>query len=221
MSLPDFKKMTGDAIERHSKAARQRGITGAGFESVLTVTHRYYEFRKIGRIRKQYPPFVKTKTGWQPRAGGAGVDYAGHVNVITKIVPMDYEFIGAPLGTRDSFLILVAFDAKVQDVEHSTYKHDPKKQHQLIDLRDEADAGVSAFLLIYAPKVIRVFMLPIRNHFDDLLSGRGVKLYELAPDRRTVLPLVPSIAPPAQAAGFPISSYDWIPLLKWCPGGHD
>jgi len=247
-SPPDVNEA---AQVRNSRASRKRADTGAGLENMLAMMHRFYEYHRIGRLHKQNPPFKRGAKGWFP-VGAAGVDYVGHVcaRVVRDQRARDQQELddltdptrieGVAMDARDSArrVYPIAFDAKVLKADHSTYKHDVALQHQLLDLRDEARAGVSAFLLIHAPKVERVFILPIANHFDDLLSGRGVTLYETvafsagASRRGEIFPLVPSVGrlharePMLASPGAPsipgeLALYDWIPLLKWCPNGYD
>lgn len=204
----------------------KRADTGAGFEAELSLIHRAYEFQRAGRLRKQHVPFKFIKGQWQP-VGAAGVDFVGHV------VLRDFEAHVSGVSIRrletcrrlypSAHVYPVAFDAKVLGREHATYHHEKKMQHQLHALRDEAATGVYAFLLIYAPQIERVFMLPIENHFEALLT-RGVKLWERharlnGPDALDVNPLAPSMARPTDGA-FP-GLWDWAPLLQWCPGLHD
>jgi hypothetical protein len=212
-----------------SAIAQKRHKTGDDFEADLNMTHTQYEFLKWGKIWPNYPPFVRTKDGWQPRGSGV-VDRTGHVSIIVKPNSGKFghddseewrgeSFRSAHAGRRT---IPIAFDAKVlNEKSGATYHHDKERQHQLHQLRDASAAGVSSFLLIYSPKVDRLFALGIENHFTDLLSGQGVKLWETRGEEfgrwsdpaRTaeINPLVPSIA---RGAGSLL--WDWIPLLQWC-----
>lgn len=198
-----------------SAIGRKRRKTGGDFEADLNMTHRQYELLKWGKIWPHDPPFVRFDDKWHPKKGGGPVDRTGHVRVrFFQTEPSFRDDTDNWKGDKDGEVIPIAFDAKVQDATRATYQHKKEQQHQLHTLRDAAAAGVFAFLLIYAPQVERLFALPILNHFDDLISRRGVVLFKY--DRvGECFPLVPSIE-----RGSSSLIWDWIPLLKWCEPGE-
>jgi hypothetical protein len=219
--IPHFTRASREA-ERDaaaSDAARKRGKTGRDFEAELDMTHRAYEFAHFGKIWPHSPPFVFARKKWIPRAGGGPVDRTGHV-CLEIVGGLAWRGCSIFDETKQRRVVPVAFDVKVLGLEHATYQHEKPRQHQLHQLREAAQAGQGAFLLVQAPKVNRVFMIPIQNHMSDLLSGHGVQLYETRrPERRTkggaviesavIEPLLPSIE-----RSHPFG-WDWIPLLKW------
>jgi hypothetical protein len=234
------RKRAGVGRPRDEAAiARKRGKTGGDFEADLNMLHRQYEGLKWGYIWPHSPPFVRVKNEWRPKAGGGPVDRTGHVIVRVErssiagdvgweevqdfhgVNPLDPSWI----DVAEFRTVPVAFDAKVLDEKSSRYRHDPKKQHQLHQLRDAARAGVFAFLLVFARQIDRVFTIPIENYFSDLIRGRGVELFEWRTDRgvpggashpREAFPLLPSVARNATRG---VHGFDWIPLLPWCEPG--
>lgn len=205
----------------HTAVARKRQATGTGFESELTLSHSQYEYAKNAKLWHHRPEAVRKKDGWIPAHGK--VDYTGHACIITE--PDSGKF-GRGDGWRwrkcsirdphkAKRVIPIAFDAKVLGVKHLTYQHNQEQQHQLHSLKEAASAGVFAFLLVHSLECDRVFLIPIETHFVDLLSGRGVELFETRsraealPAGQKYFPLLPSIERNAPLI------WDWIPLLQW------
>lgn len=197
-----------------ASSSRRRKETGAGFEADLDMVHTQYEFRQWGRVRRNHIPTKVIGShhgrGSRVAVGGADVDRTGWVRV--------QQLRGGVHAQRDSWagtnapngaIIPVAFDAKVLDTDHATYRHSVDQQHQLHALRAAAQAGEYAFLLVLARQVGRIFAVPIVQHFDALLRD-GVKLYASASagDCTPLLPSIPVLCGPL--------GRDWIPLLQYC-----
>lgn len=205
---------------------RKRGRTGSAFEGELDATHTRWRFLRWGNIRRNNAPskVIRSRSDGAAKriiTGAADVDRTGWVNVTVQgdhYVGRDWRTGGDPLP--------VAFDAKVQPESSDTYYHAVELQHQLHSLKDAALAGEYSFLLVQVPKFYdtdwipggappggRVFLLPILDHFDALLAGRGVQTYRREGGRgtgtlRSFVPLVPCIGWSAESLGW-----DWIPLL--------
>lgn len=207
--------------------ARSRVQTGRDFEAELDMVHAQYEFLKWGKIRRNYVP-TRIVSGKEPghkrrvSAGVAHVDRTGWVRVESDPVDATIWRGAKPLSSlghsvATTHVVPVAFDAKVLKDDRVAYRHEVEQQHQLHDLKEAAEAGEYAFLLILARQVDRVFALPILPWFSLLLSGRGVALYERRvhePDsREDIVPLVPSVT---RASSGPVAGWDWIPLLRDC-----
>lgn len=212
-----------------SESSRLRATTGINFEHDLDITHAEWRFRKYGIIRKNYLPSKivgKDDRGVRlVRTGPADIDRSGWVSISKHFVGTDDEVwrpisrYAAPLDQLAGvgpIILPVAIEAKVQKADHATYVHEPDRIHQLQTLKAAADDGEYAFLLVYAPAVERVFAIPILNHFNELISGRGVTLWEkrrwaAAPGGFITEPLLPSIPKRVGSIGC-----DWLPLLPHC-----
>lgn len=192
------------AQQSRRAGAQKRVKTGRDFEAELDITHAGYEFRKWGKIRRNYVPTRMVGKGKRVAAGPAHVDRTGWVCV---------AFNGrADVGTEwhhDGGRILpVAFDAKVngESGRIGWYQHDKELQHQLHDLKDAADAGEYAFLLVLERRIGRVFAISIQPYYTALFQ-HGVQLYSDEP----YVPFLPSITKRNEELGW-----DWIPLLAHC-----
>lgn len=193
-----------------SRAGQKRAHTGKDFEGELDQLHAWYEVRRFGKIRRNHiPTFVggRDRRGIVRRAmkGGADVDRSGWVRVLDN----DTTPLRGAAGSDHPWRIIpVAIEAKVlgERTRAGFYFHDTALQHQLHALRDAANAGESAFLLILARDVETAFGVPILPNFDALLSGAGVQLfYRLGPEVRSCVPSVQR----SRATNF----WDWIPML--------
>lgn len=209
-----------------SASSRQRLKTGVDFESDLDFTHAEWRHRKYGIIRKNHLPskiIGRDENGARMvRTGAADCDRSGWVSISKHFVGTDDE-IWRPMSVRarpldqlagvGPIIIPVAIEAKVQKAQHSTYVHERDRYHQLHSLKAAAEDGEFAFLLVFAPAVERVFALPILNHFNDLIIGRGVTLWEKRRwlDGFVVDPLVPSVTKKVGSIGC-----DWLPILPHC-----
>lgn len=205
-----------------SDVARKRARTGTSFEQMMDHTHRILELRHAAKLWEHNPKFKRIKkkhepgSEWIPLKGGGPIDRTGHVFVTVDPLDNHEEKWGwIPYTNARARCIPVAFDLKVISESHATYHHTHEQKHQLFDLRDAADAGVFAFLLVHSSKAQRVFLLPIRNHFTELVGMRGVQLFEsvrvpgAAVGGWRIDPLVPSIT---ETPGI---GWDWTPLLKY------
>lgn len=209
--LIEHAKKSEKAIARAAAGAK-RALTGKDFEGELDQLHAWYEFRHFGKVRRNHiPTFVggRDRRGLIRRAmkGGADVDRSGWVRV-------RYTPVGScepyPDESRPEIghVVPIALEAKVlgERTRAGFYFHDTALQHQLHALRDAANAGESAFLLILARDVETAFGVPILPNFDALVSGAGVQLfYRLGPEVRSCVPSVQR----ARATNF----WDWIPML--------
>jgi hypothetical protein len=192
----------------------KRDQTGKLFQRELDATHDGYLAYGGGFILRQHGPFVRTqKRGWQP-GGYARCDYAGHVNLLNPEVysePLRLGIGGVPAP--------IYFDAKVLGTRHATYQHAVEQQHQLTDLRAALNGGGYAFLLVCAREVERAFVVGIAEHFDDLMRGRGVTLFEQKRyggggyAKLVAEPLLPACEWTAA------SGWHWAPLLRFIQRG--
>lgn len=187
-----------------SDSSRLRAKTGKDFESALDAMHAQYEFRKWGKIRRNWAPTKRIAKDKVISLGAADVDRSGWINAYLT----GELSVGIPWTQRGGVRFPVAFDAKVLSRGHATYQHDLPLQHQLHALRASADAGEYAFLLVYAPQVERVFALSIRRHFNALVSRAGVTLWDT-----TGKFLQPSITRTNENG---IVGWNWIPLVRHC-----
>ena len=189
-------------------AGQKRQKTGKDFESEIDVTCAAYEFRKQGKIRRNYVPTRMVGKGKRVAAGPAHVDRTGWVSVYQ----WHNGWHGAEYFAIGSAIIPLAFDCKVHNhaaQRSGWYRHDRDLQHQLHDLKAAADAGEYAFLLILSPKLGRLFAVPILPHYQALLKPDvGVQLYD---HDRDDVPLLPSITKRGAEIGW-----DFIPLLQHC-----
>lgn len=206
---------------RRSIGGRTRLDTGADFEGELDQAHTQFEFRKWGRIRRNHIPtkvITDRKNGGGPRrivVSGADVDRSGWVSVECFEEATIFNkagWHGVPYSARGQYhqIIPVSFDAKVLPEAAATYQHAKDLQHQLHSLRDAANAGEYAFLLILCRRLELVFAIPIQKHFDALVSGRGVKVYERL-DGGRIGTLLPHVRRDPLIVGW-----NWIPLLQHC-----
>lgn len=198
---------------KRSQAARTRLDTGADFEGSVDMLHAQYEFRRWGRMRRNNPQ-VKWIKGKPRVVGAADVDRSGWLRVHVHWDPKREANIwkGCDGVSANGEIIPTAFDSKVLQMGAATYQHDRELQHQLHSLRDAANAGEYAFLLVLARQVGVVFALPIQKHFDALISGRGVKLFERlredSPAGGRIATTIPHVAYGPE--------WSYIPLLQHC-----
>lgn len=203
---------------------RLRKITGRDFENELDTQHQAYEYSHWGKIRRNHAPTKiitrrndPTKSKTRITTGVAHVDRTGWVSVRpyqdATCGAHEWRWRGDPWTNTGNRIVPVAFDAKVMSAGHASYVHETSKQHQLHDLRDAANAGEWAFLLVLVRSVERVFAIPIANHFSELI-GRSVKLYERERDHGApqIFPLLPSTT--RTGTGL-TQTWDWIPLLGY------
>lgn len=204
-ALPVPRRRRAASVD--AAAGRQRGKTGRDFEGELDQMHTWYEFQKIGKIRRNHAPTkVVRKRGERQRVavGGAHVDRTGWVRVERKLIGGPPYLVACADPTRGT-IIPIAFDAKVLGASaRGLYRHEVDRQHQLHDLREAARVGEVAFLLVLAPDRGRLFGLEIGAHFDALISGQGVRLWD------AVRWLVPSIG---RTRGPGPIGWDWLQLL--------
>jgi hypothetical protein len=217
----DEKTLKKAVSSRDERAIGQkRARTGGAFQQQLRGTHENYLNRGWGLVLEQHPPFVRTKDGWVPRGHGR-CDYAGHVNISPKPVADGYTRRIEPAGSPapSGRPVPVYFDAKVLGQEHASYRHLQRDQHQLIDLKAALRAGGYAFLLVHAPQVERAFVIGIAEHFDELMRGRGITLWQNrawseARDGWLFEPLLPSCEWSA-AIGW-----HWAPQVRFIQRGE-
>lgn len=224
------RKVSQEAIvaqQNRRAGAQKRRLTGDNFEAEIDVTCAAYEFRKWGKIRRNYIPTKVVgrdqKFGTKRVAAGpAHVDRTGWSRVQLVCAACSHPlclcqpsreptvWAGATPHQTWGRIIPIAFECKVMDESQRRgwYFHDKDLQHQLHDLKAAAEAGEYAFLLVLSRKVGRVFAIPIQEHYTALLSGQGVQLYD---HDNEDIPLFPSITKRAQEIGW-----DWIPLLQHC-----
>jgi hypothetical protein len=195
----------------------KRDLTGKLFQRELDATHEGYLAQGWGFVLKQHVPFVRAKDGWKP-AGAARCDYAGHVNVVPPASDLathaKYRNVQGFLLHHEGVPVPVYFDAKVLGKRHATYQHAVEQQHQLTDLRAALNGGGYAFLLVCAREVERAFVVGIAEHFDDLMRGHGVRLYETKRGYVPGEPLLPSCEYRLDVG------WHWAPLLRFIQRGE-
>lgn len=190
------EKATPTRARSEAAIGQKRARTGKAFEAQLDDTHRGMLERREGYIIPHYPPTIQVGRWRTFKKGGGPCDYSGHVNREGEIA-------------RTVDRIPVVFDAKVVGLEHASYVHDPSKMHQLDHLSDASSAGATAFLLVYAEQIERVFVIGWREHGPQLLNRQGVTLYETT--------LRGEVIDRRLGRDRPVKVYDRTPLLPSIP----
>jgi hypothetical protein len=218
----DEKTLERAAAARDERAIGQkRSRTGATFQQQLRGTHENYLNRGWGFVLEQYPPFKKVRRGdkweWTP-VGNGRCDYAGHVNIDPSCRTTEFA-----LGGILAHPAPVYFDAKVLGKKKgATYVHPTEQQHQLLDLRAALRGGGYAFLLVHAPEVERAFVIGIAEHFEVLMRGNGIRLWEREPvGLCRPVPPFGEIFPRLPWCEYSLAiGWHWAPQLRFIQGGE-
>ena len=140
--------------------------SGANFEAELESTFTHLALRKEASIVKVEPKIA----GW------------GSSLRVVRAGPFDY--CGSYRGRA------VAFDAKVE-TGATSYRHERKKMHQILALREFRDSGGVAFILLHCRELDGVWLLG--NDDLDTLLRDTVKVCRRAPELSHFRPFIPRL----------------------------
>lgn len=163
-----------------AQRASARVHTGGAFQDEIRQFAHAIETQSLGFLQPHHPEFKRVGEGgaWVPMRGGAPCDFSGHVNA-TEV--RRGETVGVPSAwtlDRGGRRVPSVFDAKVAGAAWTAYEHEPNRRHQLGILKTAARCGSAAFLYVYVRR-IEACVVVTREHFDRLLVGGAVPMFEI------------------------------------------